>query len=89
MQSPSQRRALPYPIPDVEPGAALDQQTHDGFVACQDRLMKRCRMLMCSLRVEAIWILAGIEQYTDCLKVTVLRSERESAMTLNRARRGK
>ena len=75
--------------PDIEPGAALDQEPHHRLVAAQDGLVQRCGMRVVAFGVVAVGIRAGIEQQPNNRRMSVLRSKRERAVARRGVRGGK
>src|SRR5262249_30463442 len=74
---PAQRGAVVNGVPDVQPGPALDQQSHDQLVAPERGLMQRRGMAVVALRVVPIRVFAGVEQQANDLDVSVQGSQRE------------
>jgi hypothetical protein len=80
MNRPTERRALPDGVADIQPRAALDKDPHHRLVAAQHGLVQRRRVRMIACRIVSVGIFAGVEQEANNLRMSVLRSERERAM---------
>src|SRR5258708_39743199 len=74
---PTERRALPDGVPDIQPRAALDQEPHHRLVAAQDGLVQWRRVRMMAFRIVTVGIFARVEQQTNKLRMSVLCSQRE------------
>src|SRR6266436_1757821 len=80
MKCPTEGRAPPNSVRDIQPRAALDQEPRHRLVTTQDGLMQGRRVRMVAFRIVAVGILAGIKQQTDNLRMSLLRGQRERAM---------
>src|SRR5689334_10536178 len=72
---------MPYGVPDIQPRAALEKQPHHRLMATQDGLVQRRAVGMVAFWVVAVGVLAGVEQQTNNLRMSLLCSQGESAVT--------
>jgi hypothetical protein len=80
MKCPTEGRAPPNSVRDIQPRAARDQEPRHRLVTAQDGLMQGCRVRMVAFRVVAVGILASIKQQMDNLRMSLLRGQGERAM---------
>ena len=77
---------MPQHILQVEPSAALDEETNHILVACSGCLVQRRRVGMSSGRVVSVGIFARVQQRSNNLHMTELRRHRQSQVSLLWAR---